>query len=405
MDNTVVLVCVQRSKGSVSWEMQSFYCLQLLWLLPLFCMFGEVLSQQQQPLRPVVVDTDGSPDDLIALALIVKQQQATNTALQLVTVTGVGWGHLAPATQNVRNFLGLIGAGTVPVVSGAGTTLTEAADATNGRCSTISVPAGGRGDGVSDQHRHTTSRFTVDTLFGLAAALPRSRGSAQGTDAVSALRDLLSRTTVPIFYIALGGATNLAQCLSGLAAQQSSAFVSKIDSVHFSGGATAVYPRLSFSKSPFAEFHMYIDPVAADTLLHTAGLNVVIYPYNLSSSITVQDVADAILTGDASQGKGRGNGPLSYWLTTLVSTVKADVSKIAFETVFTTSEIITAVCALLPSRVTVTQPQSLRVETSYSKASYATLLPDPTSTFTATVVRRFDIGSVIATLKQLLAQP
>ncbi len=189
--------------------------------------------------RPLLVDTDVAPDDLVALAFLLKSPQVEIVA---ITVSGTGEAHCLGGVDVVLRLLERLEAPIIPVACGRETPLTGnhafpdawrvAADSGSG----LTLPA---------TSRQPFAGTAVDLI-------------AETAEAVDGLR-----------ILTLGPLTNL-----GDAFGSDPTLFQRIESVYVMGGALFVPGNVSFggpAANQVAEWNMYVDPRAAQTVIESGA--------------------------------------------------------------------------------------------------------------------------------------
>ncbi len=200
--------------------------------------------------RPILVDTDLSFDDYVAL-LYLLQHPAVD--IRAVTVVN-GVVHVQPGVENARRVLALARRREIPVAGGPGEPLSGAR----------TFPT-----------RWRTILDYVPRLF-----LPRIPVPASALSAPELICQLCLSSDHPITFVALGPLTNLA-----LALRAEPTLAEYIETVFISGGAIHV-PGLIHEDMPenlnqVAEWNFYLDPEAAEVVFQ-AGIPIVMIPLDVT---------------------------------------------------------------------------------------------------------------------------
>ena len=191
--------------------------------------------------RPLLVDTDVAPDDLVAIAFLLS---SPSVEIKAITVSGTGEAHCGAGVDVVLRLLERLDAPPMDVACGRETPI--AGDRTFPDAWRANVDDG------SGLELPSTSR---QPFAGRAVQL-----IAETADAVEGLR-----------ILTLGPMTNLADALSihpNLA--------ERLESVYVMGGALFVPGNVHFSGPPgneVAEWNIYVDPTAAQAVIDS-GLTV-----------------------------------------------------------------------------------------------------------------------------------
>lgn len=211
-------------------------------------------QQTQRPApsaaAPIVVDTDVASDDLLAVAAVASDPRLD---LRAVTVVGTGEAHCGPGVAVVLDLLMDLRKTDVPVSCGRAKPL------------------------AGDHHFPEEWRSLADRAYGVP--LPRSTESKADV----AAPQLLARSLDGATLLALGPLTNVADAfaLDPRVARQ-------VKRVVVSGGALDVPGNLgdAVRANSVAEWNMYIDPVAADRVLHS-GAQVTFVPLDVTTTLPV----------------------------------------------------------------------------------------------------------------------
>jgi inosine-uridine nucleoside N-ribohydrolase len=194
---------------------------------------------------PVVVDTDLSSDDVLALLYLA---QSPKVELKAVTVAGTGLVHCPAGARNALELLALAGQGGVPVACGSDT------------------PLGGLNAVPAEW------RTAADGLFGLE--LPPAQAKPRG-DAVSLLRQTAPGATV----LELAPMTNLAGAF-----RSDRKLAARIDRVVAMGGALDVPGNAPGALA--AETNAWLDPTALREVLRS-GVPVTLVPLDATNQVPV----------------------------------------------------------------------------------------------------------------------
>ncbi len=183
---------------------------------------------------PVVVDTDMSSDDIMALAYLLNQP---GISVRAVTVEGTGVAHGLAGARNVLRLIQALGIHrAIPVGYGPGEPL----------AGLRSFPAGWRA--------------TADGMYGLG--LPAWTGRQPGRSAVRLLTGTINSSAQPVTVITLGPFTNLA-----LAMQADPGIARRISMIYSMAGALRVEGNEPSHRR--AEWNVYIDATAAARVLRS----------------------------------------------------------------------------------------------------------------------------------------
>jgi pyrimidine-specific ribonucleoside hydrolase len=217
------------------------------------------------PAVPLVVDTDLSSDDIMAIAYLATDPRVD---IRAVTVSGTGLVHPNAGTQNALALLAALGRPEIPVAPGS-------ADPIEGR---RAFPAAWR-DGS-------------DAAYGLALD-PAAVGP--GT-AVDLLRSTIADAGAPVTILALGPMTNLAQALDA-----DPTLGPRIAEIHAMAGAIAVDGNVARDRGDpaaiGAEWNLWVDPVATAEVFGS-GIPVTLVPLDATNDVPVTRAAYAEIEKD-----------------------------------------------------------------------------------------------------------
>jgi inosine-uridine nucleoside N-ribohydrolase len=206
--------------------------------------------------RAVVIDTDMAPDDWLAILYILGRP---DVKVKAITVSGTGEAHCGPGVRHALALVALAEQPDIPVVCGR------------------EIP-------LTGTHAFPDSwRAGVDALLGLN--LPDGPNQAASGSALDLLATTLRSSPGKVTLLTLGPLTNLAEALRG-----SPELADKIDATFVMGGAVNVDGNVGLSgvgiDNQFAEWNLYVDPVAAKLVLD-AGVRVTLIPLDATNHAPV----------------------------------------------------------------------------------------------------------------------
>ncbi|MCL7027770.1 hypothetical protein MKW94_027679 [Papaver nudicaule] len=245
--------------------------------------------------KSVVFDMDMSAGDFISLIYLLKVPVEVIN-LKGILVSGTGWANAA-TIDIVYDILHMMGRDDIPVGRGEVIALGQPNPSFTavGDCKYIkAIPHGGGG------------LLDSDTLYGFARDLPRSpRGhTAENSVKYGAPRDTdhpelrqplalevwqsISKSLAPgskVTILTSGPLTNLAQII-----QSEKNLSSVVENVYVVGGHISYSEKdlgnlFSVSSNKFAEFNMFLDPIAAKIVLESE-LNVTLIPLNVQRQVS-----------------------------------------------------------------------------------------------------------------------
>jgi inosine-uridine nucleoside N-ribohydrolase len=200
--------------------------------------------------RPVIVDTDLSTDDYVALLYLLRHPAIDVRAITVANgIVHVKWG-----VENARRLLALVGRTDIPV-------------------------AGGPEKPLAGQHAFPASwRIFLDVVPRLM--FPRTRPAPGGLTAPELICQQIAASDGPLTFIELGPLTNLA-----LALQADPALAARLDTILICGGAInvpgAVHEEIPSNPNTVAEWNFYVDPLAAD-IVFNSGARLVLIPMDVT---------------------------------------------------------------------------------------------------------------------------
>jgi len=200
--------------------------------------------------RPVIVDTDLSFDDYVALLYLL---QCPDIDVRAITVVN-GVVHVKQGVENVRRLLSLVGRMDIPV-------------------------AGGPDRPLVGQHTFPASwRILFD--FGPRLIFPQVPSATLELSAPDLIRQQSVASDVPITVVALGPLTNLA-----LALRADSTLATRFDTIFISGGAIGVPGIINkdvpFNPNTVSEWNLYLDSAAAD-IVFNSGARLALVPLDVT---------------------------------------------------------------------------------------------------------------------------
>lgn len=212
---------------------------------------------------PLVIDTDMSSDDIMAIAWLT-----TSSAYEIraITVVGTGVVHCGPGVRNARALLRELNHAVVRVA-----------------CGPTETPPGGRP--VPD-----VWRLEADRAFGLTLA---AGPDTETGDAAPLIREVVTESSGPVAILALGPLTNIAAALAADSGDEGPP--AGIGPLVIVGGAVGVPGNASSDGSDAAaEWNVAADPQAAAAVL-ASGLAVTLVPLDASNHLPLtQDFVDRL---------------------------------------------------------------------------------------------------------------
>lgn len=200
--------------------------------------------------RPVIVDTDLSFDDYVALLYLLQHPAIDVRAITVVN----GVVHVKPGVENARRLLALVGRTDIPV-------------------------AGGPDGPLTDRHAFP-GRWRTLLDYGPRLLLPRTCAIVPGPSAPELICQQSLAGDDPITLVMLGPLTNLARAL-----RSDPSLASRIEMVYVSGGAIdvpgTIHANVPSNPNRVAEWNIYLDVGAAD-LVFRAGIPITLVPLDVT---------------------------------------------------------------------------------------------------------------------------
>jgi inosine-uridine nucleoside N-ribohydrolase len=222
--------------------------------------------------RPILIDTDVAPDDLVAIAFLLASPTVEIVA---ITVSGTGEAHCPAGVDVILGLLERLEAPPIDVACGRETPI------------------------AGDRAFPDEWRAGADGGSGLA--LPSTSRAPFEGDAVELIADTADRVD-GLRILTLGPLTNLADALD-----MRPGLPSRIESVYAMGGALFVPGNVALGGPPdneVAEWNVYVDPTAVQAVID-AGLTVRLISLDGTSQVPVtQDYAERV------QAEATGRGAL-----------------------------------------------------------------------------------------------
>jgi len=209
-----------------------------------------------KPPIPLIVDTDLSMDDHLALLFLL---QHPGVDIQAITVSGTGEVHCKPGVRNMLDILEMLGEPEIPVTCGRETPL-------------------------SGDHAFPDSwREGADTLYGVE--LPAGTRQPYPGSAVELIQSVLVEVDQPVTLLTLGPLTN-----PGEALEAHPELAAEIERIYIMGGAVGVPGNVGPSTpeidNQVAEWNIYADPHSANLVLRS-GAAITLVPLDATNFVPV----------------------------------------------------------------------------------------------------------------------
>lgn len=200
-------------------------------------------------MRPIIIDTDTGVDDALAIILALKSPELSVEAITTVA----GNCEVEKCTRNCLLLLDILQPTQVPIV------------------------AQGERKPLLKELVTAPEVHGEDGLGNVTSSYPPPRHQAVREHAVQVILDMVRKHRHEITIIALGPLTNIA-----LAIERDLRTMKKVREIIAMGGAF----RVPGNTSPVAEFNMYVDPDAAQRVLH-AGLPLTLVPLDITEQVVL----------------------------------------------------------------------------------------------------------------------
>jgi inosine-uridine nucleoside N-ribohydrolase len=212
------------------------------------------LIQIQTP-KPVIFDTDMAHEDVFSALYLLSHP---NVEVRAITVTGTGEVHCGPGVEYALGLVALSGNEEIPVACGRETPLA--------------------GNHVFP------AEWRKDADDGYGVAMPKG-GEPSDLSAPDLIIDLIRNSEEPITIVAVGPLTNLAEAF-----QKAPEISANIAAIYIMGGAVEVEGNVGNSgvgiQNKYAEWNIYIDPVAANIVLNS-GAPIILVPLDATKDVPI----------------------------------------------------------------------------------------------------------------------
>jgi inosine-uridine nucleoside N-ribohydrolase len=214
------------------------------------------ISAQEETRTPILIDTDMSQDDWMAILYLLQHSEVEVLA---ITVTGTGIAHCDPGVQNTMNLLALAGNPDIPVACGRETPL------------------------QGDHAFPAEWREGPDAMLGLS--LPQNSNPLPEGTAVDLLTTTVQDSPDKITVVALGPLVNLAEAFTA-----EPALVENVAMVYMMGGAVDVPGTVwieGLIEDPVAEWNIWVDPLAAQQVFES-GVPITLVPLDATNDVPIK---------------------------------------------------------------------------------------------------------------------
>ncbi|HVO42237.1 MAG TPA: nucleoside hydrolase, partial [Aggregatilineales bacterium] len=199
-----------------------------------------VTMTTDDPSMPIVIDTDMSLDDVMAILYLL---QRPDVKVKAITVSGTGHVHCGPGTQHALGLIAIAGAQNIPV-------------------------ACGREKPLQGDHAFPRDwREGADSTLGLTWP---AGGTVAAQPAAELLASIIKSSPQKVKIVTLGPLTNLAEAL-----QSDPKLVDNIQQIVVMGGAVDVPGNVTgvplSAPNRTAEFNIFLDPHAANIVLKSGA--------------------------------------------------------------------------------------------------------------------------------------
>ncbi len=212
------------------------------------------LIQIQTP-KPIILDVDMGIDDMLAILHLTSHP---NVDIRAITVAGTGLAHCDAGVSNALGLVELNDQKDIPVTCGRET------------------PLDGNHVFPADW------RQSADDASGVEIS---HTGKPSPLSAPELIVNILQTANDRISIVALGPLTNIAEAL-----QTAPEIDSKIEAIYIMGGAVKTDGNVGNSgvgiQNQYAEWNMYIDPVAAD-IVFNSGIPIILISLDVTDDVPV----------------------------------------------------------------------------------------------------------------------
>lgn len=205
-----------------------------------------------------IIDTDVAPDDVIAILYLLKQP---HVHIDAITIEANGNAHCKPALNNIKKILQMTHHESIPVACGQDTPL-------------------------KGEHKFPKNiLYDCDTLMGLMPEHPIIDVPKQSAEEL--IRSVLETAKNPVSILAIAPLTTIAQVV-----EKHPLLKRHIEHIYIMGGALNVPGNIQDidheSPNEVAEWNIYIDPYAADQVLHS-GVNITLVPLDVTNTVLMDE--------------------------------------------------------------------------------------------------------------------
>ncbi len=208
-----------------------------------------LIAQIDGPRRPVIIDTDMSHDDMVAIVFLL--QHPTIEVVGITIVNGVA--SVKNGLENARRLLAMVGREDIPVVAGSDKPL------------------------AGENAFPESWRRIVEC--GLRLRYPAT-APKHNISAPALMRQVAANSLSPLQIIALGPLTNIAHAF-----QEDPALATRLDSIVIGGGAINLSPiQDAASPNQVAEWNLWVDPLASD-IVFRSGAKLIVVPLDVTHTL------------------------------------------------------------------------------------------------------------------------
>lgn len=208
----------------------------------------------------VILDNDGSTDDVVALIYLLSHPRVT---LEAVTIAATGEAHGPAGSHNMADLCYMLGKGDMPIAYG-----------TDKSCDDSGVPF------------PDFLRERMDKLF-VGKHVPKNPAPQISDSAVELIRKVLESSHDRVTIMATGPLTNIAELI-----QKYPALHDRIKEIVIMGGAVNVIGNIQAldrtSDNTVAEWNLYADPKAAD-IVFKSKIPVTLVPLDATNHVPMTE--------------------------------------------------------------------------------------------------------------------
>ena len=214
------------------------------------------LIQIQTP-KPIILDVDMAHEDMSAALFLLSHP---NVDVRAITVAGTGEAHCTPGVTNALGLVKLSGHEDIPIACGR------------------EMPLMGNHVFPAEWRQAADDAYGVEIPAG---------GTASTLSASDLIVGIVQSSNAKITIVAVGPLTNVAEAL-----QKTPEIIANIQAIYIMGGALEVNGNVGNSgvgiQNKYAEWNIYIDPVAANIVFNSGvPIPIILMPLDATQDVPV----------------------------------------------------------------------------------------------------------------------